>query len=89
MPIGQRIRWWTTSALIVQGTRMQQLKAQLTSSEARIRDLATFLRSVWDQHIRRRSILADIQDTSALKELIEILGRWCGVPQNRSGLVTL
>ena len=89
MPIGQRIRWWMTGALILQGTRLRQLKADLTNSEVRIRHLATFLRSVWDRHNLRRSILADIRDPSVLRELIEILGRWCGAPRNRSGLVTL
>ena len=89
MPIGQRVRWWATGALIVQGIRLQQFKAELANSEVRIRHLATFLRSVWDRHDRRSSILGDIRDPSALRELIEILGRWCGAPQYRSGFVTL
>ena len=89
MPIGQRVRWWVTGALIVQGPRLQQLKAKLADSEVRIRHLATFLRSVWDRHDRRSSILTDIRNPSALKELVEILGRWCGAPQYRSGFVTL
>ena len=89
MPVGQRVRWWATSALIVQGIRLRQLKAELASSEVRTRHLATFLRSVWDRHDRRSSILGDIRDPSALSELIEILGRWCGAPQYRSGFVTL
>ena len=89
MPIGQRIRWWATSALIVQGPRLQQLKAKLANSEVRTRHLATFLRSAWDRHDRRSSILGDIRDPSALRELIEILGRWCSAPQYRSGFVTL
>ena len=84
MPIGQRIRWWATGALIVQGIRLQQLKAELANSEVRIRHLATFLRSVWDRHDRRSSILGDIRDPSALRELIEILGplvRCTPIPQ--------
>ena len=89
MPIGQRVRWWATSALIVQGIRLQQLKTELANSEVRTRHLATFLRSVWDRHDRRSSILGDIRDPSALRELIEILGRWCDAPQYRSGFVTL
>ena len=89
MPIGQRVRWWTTSALIVQGPRLQQLKTDLANSEVRVRHLATFLRSVWDRHDRRSSILADIEDPAALRELIEILGRWYPAPQYGSGFVTL
>ena len=89
MPVGQRVRWWATGALVVQGIRLQQLKTELANSEVRIRHLATFLRSVWDRHDRRSSILGDIRDPSALRELIEILGRWCGAPQYRSGFVTL
>ena len=89
VPVGQRVRWWATSALIVQGIRLRQLKAELASSEVRTRHRATFLRSVWDRHDRRSSILGDIRDPSALSELIEILGRWCGAPQYRSGFVTL
>ena len=89
MPIGQRIRWWATCALIVQGSRLQQLKTDLADSEVRVRHLAAFLRAVWDRHDHRSSILADIEDPAALKELIEILGRWCTAPQHRSGFVTL
>lgn len=89
MPIGQRVRWWATCALIVQGPRLQQLKTNVTNSEVRVRHLATFLRSVWDRHDRRSSILADIEDSAALRELIEILGRWYTAPQYGSGFVTL
>ena len=89
MPIGQRVRWWATGALIVIGPRLQQLKTDLANSEVRVRHLATFLRSVWDRHDRRSSILADIGDPAALRELIEMLGRWCTAPQYGSGFVTL
>ncbi len=89
MPIGQRVRWWATCALIVQGPRLQQLKTDVADSEVRVRHLATFLRSVWDRHDRRSSILADIEDPAALRELIEILGRWYPAPQYGSGFVTL
>lgn len=89
MPIAQRIRWWATDALIEQGTRLQQLRADLADGEVRIRHLAEFLRSVWDRHDSRGSILAEIRDPSALGELIEILGRWCAAPQYASGRVTL
>ena len=89
MPIGQRVRWWATSALLVHGPRLLKLKAELADSEVRTRHLATFLRSVWDRHDRRSSILSDIQDPSVLRELIEMLGHWCGSPQYRSGFVTL
>ena len=89
MPIGQRVRWWATCALIVQGARLQQLNTDLANREVRVRHLATFLRSVWDRHDRRSSILADIEDPAALRGLIEILGRWCTTPQYGSGFVTL
>ena len=89
MPVGQRVRWWATGALIVMGPRLQQLNTDLANSEVRVRHLATFLRSVWDRHDRRSSILADIGDPAALRELIEILGRWCTAPQYGSGFVTL
>ena len=89
MPIGQRVRWWATGALIVQGSRLQQLKTDLADSEVRVRHLAAFLRAVWDRHDRRSSILADIEDPAALKELIEILGRWYAAPQYDSGAFTL
>ena len=89
MPIAQQIRWWATDALIVQGTRLRELKADLAEREIRVRHLAEFLRSVWDRHGSRGSILADIRDPSALRELIEILGRWCAAPQYPSGFVTL
>lgn len=89
MPVAQRIRWWATDALIDQGTRLQQLRADLAESEVRIRHLAEFLRSVWDRHDSRSSILAEVRDPSALGELIEILGRWCAAPQYASGFVTL
>jgi hypothetical protein len=88
-PIGQRVRWWATCALIVRGPRLQQLRTDLADSEVRVRHLATFLRSVWDRHDRRSSILADIEDPAALRELIEILGRWYPTPQYGSGFVTL
>ena len=89
MPIGQRVRWWATCALIVQGPRLPQLKTDLADSEVRARHLATFLRSVWDRHDRRSSILADIEDPAALRELIEILGRWYTATQYDSGAFTL
>ena len=89
MPVAQRVRWWATDALIVHGTRLQQLKADLAESEVRIRHLAEFLRSVWDRHGSRSSILATIRDPSTLSEMIDILGRWCGGPQYASGRVTL
>ena len=89
MPVAQRVRWWGTDALIVQGTRLQQLKADLAESEVRVRHVAEFLRYVWDRHGGRGSILATIRDPSALRELIEILGRWCSAPQYASGSVTL
>ena len=89
MPIGQRVRWWATGALIVQDARLQQLNTDLANREVRVRHLATFLRSVWDRHDRRSSILADIEDPAALRELIEILGHWCTTPRYGSGFVTL
>ena len=89
MPIGQRVRWWATGALLVQGPRLQQLKTDLANSEVRIRHLAEFLRYIWDRHDGHSSILADIEDPAALRQLIEILGHWCGSPQYRSGFVTL
>ena len=58
MPVGQRVRWWATSALIVQGIRLRQLKAELASSEVRTRHLADVpAGTVWDRHDRRSSIL--------------------------------
>ena len=89
MPIGQRVRWWATSALIVQGPRLQKLKTDLANSEVRVRHFAELLRYIWDRHDGHSSILADIEDPAALRRLIEILGRWCGAPQYRSGFVTL
>ena len=89
MPIGQRVRWWATGALLVQGPRLQQLKTDLANSEVRVRHLAEFLRYIWDRHDGHSSILADIEDPAALRQLIEILGHWCGLPQYRSGFVTL
>ena len=89
MPIGQRVRWWATDALIVQGARLQRLRTDLAESEVRIRHLAEFLRHVWDRLDRRPSVLTDIRESSTLGELIEILGCWFGAPQLRSGLVTL
>ena len=89
MPIGQRVRWWATSALIVQGPRLRQLKTDLAQSEVRVRHFAEFLRYIWDRHGGRRPILADIEDSAALRQLIEILGHWCPAPQYRSGFVTL
>ena len=89
MPVAQQVRWWATEALIVQGTRLQQLTADLAESEVRVRHLAEFLRYVWDRHGSRSSILATIRDAATLKETIEILGRWCSAPQYGSGFVTL
>ena len=89
MPVAQRVRWWATDALIDQGTRLRQLRDDLAESEVRIRHLAEFLRSVWDRHDSRGSILAEIRGPSALAELVEILGRWCAAPQYASGFVTL
>ena len=89
MPVAQRVRWWVTDSLIVQGTRLKQLKADLAESEIRVRHLAEFLRYVWDRHGSRGSILATIRDPSTLSEMIEILGRWCSAPQYASGFVTL
>ena len=89
MPIAQRIRWWATDALICQGTRLHQLKADLAEKEVRVRHLAEFLRYVWDRHGSRSSILATIRDPSTLREMIEILGRWCAAPQYANGFVTL
>lgn len=89
MPVAQRVRWWATDALIVQGTRLPRLKIDLAESEVRVRHLAEFLRHVWDRFDRRHSVLTDIRDPSTLRELIEILGRWFGAPQLRSGRVTL
>ena len=89
MPVAQRVRWWATDALIDQDTRLRQLRADLAESEVRIRHLAEFLRSVWDRHDSRGSILAEIRGPSALAELIEVLGRWCATPQYASGFVTL
>ena len=89
MPVAQRVRWWATDALIDQGTRLRQLRADLAESEVRIRHLAEFLRSVWDRDDSRGSILAEIRGPSALAELIEVLGRWCATPQYASGFVTL
>ena len=89
MPVAQRIRWWVTDALIVQGTRLQQLKSELVESEVRIRHMAEFLKSVWDRHGTRSSILPTIRDPSMLSEMIDILGRWCAAPQYANGIVTL
>ena len=89
VPVAQRIRWWATDALISQGNRMQQLRSDLVESEARVRHLAQFLRSVWDRYDRCRSILADITDPATLNELIEILGRWCEAPLYPNGYYTL
>ncbi|MCY4176728.1 MAG: hypothetical protein OXD37_10460 [Acidimicrobiaceae bacterium] len=89
MPVGQRVRWWATDALIVRGPRLKQLKADLAGSEVRVRHLAEFLRYIWDRHDGHRSIFTDIDDPSALSRLIEILGRWCGSPQYHNGFVTL
>ena len=89
MPIAQRIRWWATDALIAQGTRLRQLKSELVGSEARIRHLAEFLKSIWDRRGRRSSILATVRDPSTLSETIEILGGWCGAPKYASGVYTL
>ena len=89
MPIAQRIRWWATDALVAQGTRLHELKADLAERDVRVRHLAEFLRCVWDRHGSRSSILATIRDPSTLREMIEILGRWCAAPQYASGFVTL
>ena len=89
MPVAQRVRWWATDALVVQGTRLQQLNADLAGREVRVRHLAEFLRSVWDRHGTRSPILATIRDPSTLREMIEILGRWCAAPRHGSGFVTL
>lgn len=89
MPIGQRIRWWATGALIVQGPRFQQLKTDLANSEVRVRHLAEFLRHIWDRHDGHSSILTDIRDPAALRQLIEILGHRYGAPQQLTGRVTL
>ncbi len=78
VPVAQRVRWWATDALISQGTRLQQLKPDLVDSEIRVRHLAQFLRAVWDRHGGRPSILKAITDPGTLKEMIEILGSWCG-----------
>ena len=77
LPVAQRVRWWATDALISQGGRWQQLKADLAESEIRVRHLARFFRSVWDRYDRRRSILAAITDPGTLKMMIEMLGSWC------------
>ena len=89
MPVAQRIRWWATDALIVQGPRLQQLNSNLAGSEVRIRHLAEFLKSDWDRHGRRRSFLATIRDPSTLKDTIEMLGRWCAAPQYASDVYTV
>ena len=50
MPVAQRIRWWATDALVAQGTRLHQLKSDLSKSEVRIRHLAEFLSSIsWER----------------------------------------
>ena len=77
VPVAQRVRWWATDALISQGSRSQQLKIDLVESETRVRHLAQFLRAVWDRHGGCPSILTAITDPGTLKEMIEILGRWC------------
>ena len=87
--VAQRVRWWAADALISRGGRLQQLKPDLVESEVRIRHLAEFLRSVWDRHGRRSSILTALADPVTLRELIEILGRWCAAPFFRSGTYTL
>lgn len=89
MPVAQRIRWWATDALIVQGNRLRELRPDLVESEVRVRHLAEFLKSVWDRHGSRSSILTTIRDTATLRELIEILGCWCAEPQYASGVYTL
>ena len=77
VPVAQRVRWWATDALISQGSRLHQLKADLVESEIRVRHLAQFLRSMWDRHGGCPSILTAITDPGTLKEMIEILGSWC------------
>ena len=89
VPIAQRIRWWATDALISQGDRLQQLRPDLVESETRVEHLARFLRSLWDRHDRRRSILADITDPATLNEMIGILGHWCDAPLHPRGHYTL
>ena len=89
MGVAQRVRWWATDALIARGSRLQQLKPDLVESEIRVKHLAQFLTSVWDRRNRRPSILAAIDDPMTLRELIEILGRWCAAPLFRSGVYTL
>ena len=89
MGVAQRVRWWVADALIAKGSRLQQLKPDLVESEIRVKHLAQFLRSVWDRHHRRPSILAAVADPMTLRELIEILGRWCAAPFFRSGVYTL
>ena len=89
MPVAQRIRWCATDALIVQGTRMSELRDDLASGEVRVWHLAEFLRSVSNRFGGGRSILSEIRDPSTLGELVEVLGTWCSVPEERSGYVTL
>ena len=89
MGVAQRVRWWAADALISRGSRLQQLKPDLVESEIRVKHLAEFLRSVWDRHGRCSSILTALADPVTLRELIEILGRWCAAPVFRSGTYTL
>ena len=88
IPVAQQVRWWATDALIVQGTRLRQLKSCLTTREGRVRHLAEFLKEVWDRY-NKSSILSMIRDPSTLKDLIEMMGGWCTEPIFASGLVTL
>lgn len=89
MGVAQRVRWWTTEALIAGGSRLRQLKPDLLENEIRVGHLAQFLRAVSDRHDRRSSILSAVDDPMMIRELIEILGRWCAAPLFRSGVYTL
>ncbi len=89
MPIAQRVRWWTTDALIEGGNRLGVLKSELTKSEVRIRHMAEFLRPMWHRFDRRPSILSTIRDPETLEELIAILGRLGPAPLLGRGIVTL
>ena len=85
----QRVRWLAVGALISPERHRQLLSQFIGDNESRTRHLAEFFRGSSDESRIGTSILDTCSNPAMLRDIIEMLGRWCTPHQESCGIVTL
>ena len=85
----QRVRWLTVGTLLTPEQYRQRLREFVGDSNDRTRHLAEFLRDGSDRGDFDASVLDTCTNAAVLRDMIEMLGRWCPPPGESSGWVTL